>query len=227
MDKEIRQSYLETEKNTCRFLANLLMDAGRIPETQLVLDMLKEEEFFQFIRRDRSYTLPTYRQLDFNEFERKWLQKYDIIMKNLSKITGEYYILNNKKIKKEAEKKRLEALEIILKKSQDSYHQYLWELKADFAQHNKDIKNGKYKAFIMTENARSLQSTLKTLDKKEEGKNAALNFLVHDGKVRMIITTPDSQLPVSAIIEEKKLNRLNTKKSWDLEQVGASVVLAH
>jgi CHAT domain-containing protein len=211
LDKEIKRSYLETTKDTYRQLADLLIYEGRISEAQQVLDMIKEEEFFQFIRRDHSYTSPTYNQLDFNDFERQWLDKYKNVTKNLSEISGEYYLLKNKKIKNDNEKKRMEELESTLEKSRKAYHQYLTQLKKAFAQYDENIKKGKYQALTLAEHARSLQTTLRDLDKMEDGKNAMLHYLVYEGKVNVILTTPHSQLVKTATIDEKKLNRMIIK----------------
>jgi CHAT domain-containing protein/Tfp pilus assembly protein PilF len=211
LDKEIKRSYLETMKNTYRYLANLLIDTGRIPEAQQVLDMLKEEEFFQFIRRDRSYTSPTYNQLDFNEFERQWFEKYNKVTKNLSELTGEYYLLKNKTIKNDNEKKRMEELEAIIEKFRKAYHEYLIQLKKAFSEHDEDIKKGKYEALTLAEHAMALQSTLRHLDKMEEGKNAVLHYMVYEGRVTVILTTPHSQMVKVTTIDEKKLNRMIIK----------------
>jgi CHAT domain-containing protein/tetratricopeptide (TPR) repeat protein len=211
MDKKIKRDYLETIKNPYRYLANLLIDEGRISEAQHVLDMLKEEEFFQFIRRDRSYTSPTYNQLDFNQFEKQWLEKYNEVTKDISQITGEYYLLKNKKIQNDAEKKRMKELEATLEKSRKAYHEYLTQLKKAFAQYDENIKKGKYQALTLAEHPRSLQTTLRDLDKMEDGKNAMLHYLVYKGKITVILTTPHSQLVKSTTIDEKKLNRMIIK----------------
>jgi CHAT domain-containing protein/tetratricopeptide (TPR) repeat protein len=208
MDKDIKRGYLDTKKDTYRDLASLLIDEGRISEAQHVLDMLKEEEFFQFIRRDRFYTSPTYNQLDFNEFERQWLEKYKNIMENLSEISGEYYLLKNMKIKDENEKKRMEELESTLEKSRKAYHRYLAQLKKAFAQYDENIKKGKYQAFTLAEHAKALQSTLRNLDEMEGGKNVMLHYLVYKGKITVILTTPHSQLVKTTTVDEKKLNRM-------------------
>lgn len=208
LDKEIKQGYLKIKKNTYRFLADLLVDEGRIPEAQHVLDMLKEEEFYQFIRRDRADMSPTYAQLDFNSFEKKWLEKYNEVIEHFADVGSEYYLLKNKGEKTEAEKKRMQQLEASLESSRKAYHEYLTRLKKAFAEHDENIKKGKYEALTLTEHARALQTTLRDLDKKENCKTAALHYLVYGGRVTVILTTPDSQMVKSGKIEEKKLNRM-------------------
>jgi len=50
MEKDIQKSFLKTKWHGYKFLASLLIDQGRITEAQQVLDMKKEEEYFDFTR---------------------------------------------------------------------------------------------------------------------------------------------------------------------------------
>ena len=47
-----QRAYLDLVREKYLTLAGLLVDEGRLPEAQQVLAMLKEEEFFDFVRRD-------------------------------------------------------------------------------------------------------------------------------------------------------------------------------
>jgi CHAT domain-containing protein len=51
LDKDLQQSYLTSRSGTYRELADLLIGASRLPEAQLVLDLLKKDEYLEFIRR--------------------------------------------------------------------------------------------------------------------------------------------------------------------------------
>ena len=53
-DAATQQAFLDSVKDSYTGLADRLIEAGRIPEAQQVLAMLKEQEFFEFIRRDAS-----------------------------------------------------------------------------------------------------------------------------------------------------------------------------
>jgi len=61
LDKETQNNYLKTSEPIYRKLADILIAEGRFPEAQAVLDLLKEEEFKQIVRRNSGeplYTLP-------------------------------------------------------------------------------------------------------------------------------------------------------------------------
>jgi tetratricopeptide (TPR) repeat protein len=51
LGKELQRSFLQDKTRVYRHLADILIDSGRLPEAQQVLDMLKEEEYADFISR--------------------------------------------------------------------------------------------------------------------------------------------------------------------------------
>ncbi|MFZ0062543.1 MAG: CHAT domain-containing protein, partial [Pyrinomonadaceae bacterium] len=60
LDKDLQASFLRLAEHRYRTLAELLISQGRLPEAQAVLDLLKEEEFSQLVRRgsESGETLP-------------------------------------------------------------------------------------------------------------------------------------------------------------------------
>jgi CHAT domain-containing protein/tetratricopeptide (TPR) repeat protein len=54
LDAELQQSYANTIADDYRFLADLLLEQGRIPEAQQVLDLLKLEELREFTHTTRA-----------------------------------------------------------------------------------------------------------------------------------------------------------------------------
>ena len=53
LEQETQTSFIRSKEDIYRELADLLITQGRLPEAQQVLDMLKEEEFINFIRGRR------------------------------------------------------------------------------------------------------------------------------------------------------------------------------
>jgi tetratricopeptide (TPR) repeat protein len=53
LDSTIQQSFLLNKREVYTGLADLLLQGGRVVEAQRVIELLKEEEFFDFIRRDQ------------------------------------------------------------------------------------------------------------------------------------------------------------------------------
>lgn len=52
LEQGLQKSFLRHKEEIYRALADLLISQGRLPEAEQVLAMLKEEELFEFIRRD-------------------------------------------------------------------------------------------------------------------------------------------------------------------------------
>lgn len=50
LDKELQKSFVSSKENVYHQLANLLIDEGRLPEAQQVLDLLKQEEYTEYVR---------------------------------------------------------------------------------------------------------------------------------------------------------------------------------
>jgi CHAT domain-containing protein/Tfp pilus assembly protein PilF len=57
LDTELQKSFLASKADTYRYLANILINQGRLPEAQQVLDLLKEQEYRDYTRTDTANTL--------------------------------------------------------------------------------------------------------------------------------------------------------------------------
>jgi CHAT domain-containing protein/Tfp pilus assembly protein PilF len=57
LDKELQSSFLASKGEYYHDLANLLIDQGRLPEAQQVLDLLKDQEYSDYVRGDTANTL--------------------------------------------------------------------------------------------------------------------------------------------------------------------------
>lgn len=208
LEKKMQRSYLESKKDTYRFLTEILVSMGRLSEAQQVLDMLKEEEYFNFIRNDRNAASALSIQVDFTEFEKRWYEKFKIIMQKLFKISSEYHALAFEKNKNETELKRLKKMESKLKAAKKSYKEFLVQLKAVFDKHEKEIKEGKITPLTLAKKVREVQTTLKYLDKTGVGKNVALHYLAYGGRITVILTLATHQSVVQTKIDETKFNEM-------------------
>ncbi len=75
VDRELQRSFLRDKEGVYRDLADLLIAQGRLAEAQQVLGMLKEEEFFEFIRRSESDD-PRQRRIAFQPHEQPWQERF-------------------------------------------------------------------------------------------------------------------------------------------------------
>src|SRR5205807_9667765 len=59
LGQQSRRSFVESKKDTYRTLANLLIFLGRLLEAQQVLNLLNEQELFDYIRSDERAAVPS------------------------------------------------------------------------------------------------------------------------------------------------------------------------
>jgi len=76
LEKESQQSFLKSREHTYRELADLLISEGCLPEVQQVLDLLKEEAYFEFVRRDAQEADTLKGRVDRTPVEAEWEKRY-------------------------------------------------------------------------------------------------------------------------------------------------------
>jgi len=138
LEKELQKSYLESVEHSYRELADLLIAEGRILEAQQVLDMLKEEEYSQYITRsggggDYSQDI----KADYSHLEQLWINRYNEIGDKLAVIGIERQKLLKKKNKNikltKEEQKRLALLNKDDQLAEAAFNQYTEDLKTWFS----------------------------------------------------------------------------------------------
>ncbi|WP_179228405.1 CHAT domain-containing protein [Leptolyngbya ohadii] len=78
LDRALQQSYTDTIADEYRFLADLLINQGRILEAQQILDLLKLEELREFTRNAR--TIGSTDGIALNDAEKQILQDYGTLI---------------------------------------------------------------------------------------------------------------------------------------------------
>ncbi len=212
MEKGLQKSFLKTNESYYKHLADLLIDQGRLPEAQQVLAMLKEEEYFDFIRRDATRSGVRSTTATYNEAESPWAERYAEISGKLVAYGREYTALAEKEGKgalTEQETARLEQLDNDLIVAQTRFSKYLSELIEYFDKLSVPGKDPEEIAVrqreIGAKNLPKLMALQETL--RELGSGVVLmHYLVTQGKLRIILTTPDIQLARDAVISDKDLN---------------------
>ena len=203
MEKNLRNLYMTNKKDVYQNLADLLIDQGRLPEAQQVLVMLKEEEYFDFIRREAKRRDVKTTTADFTDIERPWIERYDKIIGNVAAIGNELAGLE-KKITSgltDEELTRYKKLKEDLKIVRKAFKNYFSELMKVLDKAGKE----RYSAIKgkRIDKPKKLQNALKEL-----GHGAvAIHYLVTEDKLRIILTTPETQLAKDAPVSAKELSR--------------------
>ena len=195
-------SFTASSSNAYTEAASLLIDLGLVIEAQQVLDMLKEEEQFDFIRRTATAD-PRKTKLGYTSSEQLWLGRYRQIADQLGRLVAEQRELE-KQAKlglTPAQKSRQQALEGDLKVAQAAFEAFLSQMREGF------VKAGPARKIeveeVSAQSMREIQGLLKGLGDDV----ALLQYYITDKRVGMLLTTPSIQLARSSEIDAKDLNR--------------------
>ena len=195
------QSYTKSVANTYRKLADLLIVQDRLPEAEQVLDMLKEDEQFEFIRRSENSD-PRKTRVGYTPTEQKWMTRYREIADKLAALGAEERALQKAaKVGLTLEQKaRQRALFADLAVAQKAFESYVGEMRDGF------VAKGAARAVEVSETSeqatRESQNLLKLL-----GDDAVLlQYYVTDDKVGMLLTTPGVKLARSSAVKATELN---------------------
>ena len=89
----------------------MLITAERLPEAQQVLDLLKDAEYFEFVRRDAQTAGTLQGRATMTPIEAEWAQRYQAIADQVTALGRERSALQAKSSRTEDEAQRLAALD--------------------------------------------------------------------------------------------------------------------
>ena len=183
-ERDFRRAFLEQRRYVYASLANLLIENRQIDEAQQIISMLKESEYFDFIRRDvLSETRITSASLTVEE--QKWQKLYEKVMGDVQ-LTGPRSRDASDGELRAASAKLRDALNMIRAES---------AVKRD--------GHSKSGARATTPPSLLLRETVKAT-----GQSAALlQYLITDTQLQIILTTPTEQVIGKTMIGQDDLAR--------------------
>ncbi len=196
------KSYSQSIAPAYQALASVLTDQGRLDEAQLVLDMLKEDEQFEFVRRSANAD-PRRSRMAFNATEQAWTQRYRQVADRLAALGAEEVALQKQaKLGLTAEQQqRQKALAADLAVARQAFQAFLDELRNSF------VQKGPARAVEVIETSQKALRDLQALLKGLGDDAVLLQYYITDDKVGMLLTTPGVQLARSSQVNAKDLNR--------------------
>ena len=196
------QSYTQSVSSAYQVLASVLTDQGRLAEAQLVLDMLKENEQFEFIRRSNDAD-PRRNRIGYNTNEQAWVNRYRQIADQLAALGAEELALQKQaKLGLSIEQKqRQQAVTDDLVVARKAFESFLSELRDSFA------KQGPARAVEVLETSQQALRETQALLKGLGSDTVLLQYYVTDDKVGMLLTTSGIQLARTTAIKSKELSR--------------------
>ncbi|BDI05987.1 hypothetical protein CATMQ487_29570 [Sphaerotilus microaerophilus] len=204
LDRELQTSFLNDKRWVYTELSQQLITAGRIPEAQRVMALLKEEELFDFVRRDAD-SAPASSELPLTGVERKAAEQYKVLGDRLATLAQEELRLQEIRRKggaTEADLARLAELEAPLAEARDAFMAFttgLRQMLAGQAEHRE-------KAALVDRQIESHQNLLAELGSAGQGV-AAVQYVASREKLSIIVSTQAIQLAREVPIAEKDLNK--------------------
>lgn len=197
-----QRSFKTAVSGSYQSLASFLVEQGRLSEAQLVLDMLKEDEQFEFIRRS-DVADPRQTRIGYNPTEKAWMERYRVVSSRLAALGAEEQALQKQaKLGLSAvQMQRKQVLAGDLRVAQKAFAAFLHEMRVSFA-----ISGPARETEIADLNVEAL-SELQALIKGLRHDAVLLQYYVTDDQVGMLLTTPGVQLARSVKINSKELNR--------------------
>jgi CHAT domain-containing protein len=199
LDQKTQRGYVENKDLIYKNLANRLIDSGRIAEAQQVLDMLKEQELYDFIRRDAN-TDPRQSKLSFSGPEQQFVTQLNQVWTQIAQsdnavalLTTQDQLANAGKIDQErqisatARAQLSTTLQRIATQLPESQRQLAEQAKRD-----------------QTESTAKTQGVIATLGDRV----ALVHYLMLGNKLRIIVTSAGQQTVDDVNISERDLNRL-------------------
>lgn len=198
LDNAARQTYLRSIEDNYRQLADILIDIGRFADAQVVLAMLKEEEFSKFVLRSADETKSLSKRVSLSQREQTAAAKLEKLSTELSGLRTE-----------------IEAL--------DRVREMIGALTAEdakkLAQLNSDLDraNAEFRRFMSNELSAILgklvtgkidaDADLQARVLKFGRDTAIISTIVTDRRYRVILTTADKQVAGKTEIAATDLNR--------------------
>ena len=200
LEQQTQKAYLHSVEENYRTLANLLVGQGRLPEAQQVLGMLKEEEFFEFTRRDAGEVAVLRQRADLTAQEQKAFAEYASLAESITLIATKQDVLKVKlKALPEgtklptAEQAEYERLTADLDTANKAFALFLQRITNEFSKaQESDIREN-----------RGLQRDLKAWGPG----TVALYTIVGEDRYRVILTTSNTQVDAKSEIRAADLNQ--------------------
>ena len=186
LEEETRQSFLKSKERTYRYLADLLITQGRLPEAQQVLDLLKNEEYFEFIRRDDKDVSSLTAPVNLTRSEQALNREYEENVGRVTAVGNEWAALRSKPSRTPEEEKHLVELSDQLKSANDAWEKFLSGLYVELGK----SKEAQTTVENVQESASGMQRVVRQLTSESGPGVVALYTLVGDEKYRVLVVTP-------------------------------------
>jgi len=203
LEKETQQSFLRSKEDDYRALADLLIVQGRLPEAQQVLDLLKQQEYSDYVRGEAAGTLSP---LTLTPAEKQAEEDYQRSTAELVALGEQWAELKKISSRTAEQEKRFQELSDQLdqaSKGLNDYYARLYVLFGKNNQANKQVADVKGDVAALKQTIAKMPNTV------------ALYTMVASDHYRVIVITAGATVAREYAISEADLN----KKVAEFQQV--------
>jgi CHAT domain-containing protein/Tfp pilus assembly protein PilF len=189
LSRKSQHAYRDLVSSRYRDLADWLAGVGRLAEAQQVLELLKDQEFFGFLRRRAGTKAEA---VDLSSRESAWTKKYDELGDGIAALGAEHDELARIPVSDRTteQAKRLVELGTMEDAAAEAFHSFLTQINEAFSAVG---AGGDSRVKDLSDSTRALQRALHDLPGA-----AALYTLVTGDGVRVIVTVPGLNAPRKA-----------------------------
>jgi CHAT domain-containing protein/uncharacterized protein HemY len=195
---DLQQSFLKGNEKPYHSLADLLIAQGRLAEAEQVLGLLKEQEYFDYVRRDPSEAATLNRRADPTAEEAVWEKRYREVGDRLMTIGTERGALMAATTLTAEQTRRLAQLDQDLAVGNQAFEKFLGDLATNFST--------KPEAGAKLQQLRDAQGIMGDLGELPPG-TVAIYTVVGEEKYRAILVTPQVEKAYEYPIAAADLNR--------------------
>lgn len=198
VEKDSHKAFLADKDRLYAEMIELLMQQGRVNESHHVIEMLREEEFFDFIHRDKHSGVAHTIEPVYAPHEEEWERRYQQINQRMAALNRTRGMLKQYKTSdSESQKKeKLQQIDTDLDSVHKQLDDFLDDLKTEFPEHKgleeEDLAH-----------LRALQTELKNAGNG----TVALHYLVGEQRIHIILTTPEQQISRDVDVNRAELSK--------------------
>lgn len=198
LTQDLQASFLKGNEDPYHKLADLLIAQGRLIEAEQVLGLLKEQEFFEFVRRDATESVSNKIGVALTQEEAEAAKAYNEVDGNLVALGIERGELLTKSKLTPEETQRLEKLDADLTAGSRNFGKFMDELSTRF--------NAKSAGAAKLDKLRDAQGFSGDLGEMPPG-TVAIYMVMFEDKYRAILFTSQTQKAFEYPITAVELNR--------------------
>lgn len=203
LDKNIQKTYLKSIEKTYRFLANILIAQGRIAEAEEVLGMLKEEEFFEYLRRDDKAAKDLKKNIKLTPTEEEAFKRYEEIADEITRIGKEFGELEKESKKypvgKFPRQAEMDELDAKLEDARKVFNKFLEDLDIRFRNSETKEKDAR---------VAGISGTKALLDSLNQPRTVIISTIAGEDRLNLIVTTSKINRAHTVDIKAADLNKL-------------------